>query len=352
MIPILIPAYEPDERLLKLLEDIIRQDLYCVIVNDGSSDEYKCIFDKAGEMLGERGQILGYPENHGKGYALKYGFKWIIDNMSEVCGVVTADSDGQHSISDIMAVAGELKEHPNCLIMGCRAFDTDDVPIKSRVGNTFMLFATRFCCGVKVSDAQSGLRGIPAEFMAGLLDIRSNRFEFETQMLAATRGKYPIRELTIETIYDSKENHQTHYRPFRDSVKIGIILLGELIRYSISSLSSSVIDLLLFSLFCKMLKTSDGVFYVTAATIMARIVSASYNYLINYNFVFKSRASKSRSFGKYVLLAVFTMLMSALFTTLGTGLFGSVSEVVIKIVVDVVLFFFNYKMQQTFVYSK
>lgn len=37
--------------------------------------------------------------------------------------------------------------------------------------------------GLDISDTQTGLRGIPANFMKSLLEVRGDRFEFETRML-------------------------------------------------------------------------------------------------------------------------------------------------------------------------
>ena len=47
-VPIVIPSYEPDERLITLLNDFVREDMGpVIIVNDGSGTEYDEIFEKA-----------------------------------------------------------------------------------------------------------------------------------------------------------------------------------------------------------------------------------------------------------------------------------------------------------------
>ena len=42
---ILIPAYEPDDKLIKLVCDLSKEDFDIVIVDDGSGTDYKNIFD-------------------------------------------------------------------------------------------------------------------------------------------------------------------------------------------------------------------------------------------------------------------------------------------------------------------
>ena len=72
MIPIIIPAYEPDMRLLELLKDMKSNKCGPVIlVNDGSGKEYNNIFDKAQMILKDTGGVLLIHEkNKGKGREL------------------------------------------------------------------------------------------------------------------------------------------------------------------------------------------------------------------------------------------------------------------------------------------
>ena len=109
--------------------------------------------------------------------------------------------------------------------------------------------------------------------MKELLDVPGERFEFETRMLIkAVEMEIEIEEIPIETVYDSKENHSTHFRPIVDSVRIYKVFGFSFGRFLLSSLSSSVVDLILFQILCLLLGRSVG----------ARVISATYNYLINY----------------------------------------------------------------------
>ena len=56
MTPIVIPAYEPDQRLISLLKDMLEQKLGpVIIVDDGSGKEYADLFAQAQEILRELG---------------------------------------------------------------------------------------------------------------------------------------------------------------------------------------------------------------------------------------------------------------------------------------------------------
>lgn len=351
-IPIVIPAYEPDERLIKLLEELKTNKLQPVIVvDDGSGEKYSDIFAQAERLARDTGgAVLHHTVNRGKGRALKTAFSYVLEHFPAAVGCVTADSDGQHTVSCIERVGSALQEHPEKLILGAREFDREDIPWKSRFGNSVTEKVFAYVAGLHISDTQTGLRGIPAAFMRRLLDVKGERFEFETQMLLESRNHYPILEVPIETIYESKDNHQTHFRPLADSWKIYKLLGKQFLRYIISSLSSSVIDIALFAVFCAVLKNLFPVVYVAVATVLARIISATYNYLINYKLVFTSEKKHAVSGVKYIILAICQMALSAGLVTLGTWALQFIPEVVVKIVIDTLLFFVSYHIQQKYVF--
>ena len=51
---------------------------------------------------------------------MKDAFNYLLLKYPKLKGVVTADSDGQHSIKDIEKVSNEILKHPDSLILGCR----------------------------------------------------------------------------------------------------------------------------------------------------------------------------------------------------------------------------------------
>lgn len=354
-VPVIIPSLEPDERLPRLLEEMRAAGVRRILlVDDGSSDAYRPYFAKA-EAAGCT--VLRHAVNLGKGRALKTAFNHCLNTWPDAPGAITADSDGQHSVPDILRFMREMVEHPDSLLLGCRDFDDPGVPFKSRYGNKITCFMFRALCGVTVSDTQTGLRGISTAFQRRLMNVPGERFEFESNMLIETRDRVPIRELPIQTIYDSKENHTSHFHPLRDSARVYAIF-G---KFLFSGLSSSVLDLALFSLFRMLLglfvSSPSGVgriLLVFLSTALARLFSASYNYYINHRVVFHSQAGHKQAAVRYVLLAAVQMLASAGLVSLFVSMLAPPLgwEVVIKTVVDVVLFFVSFQIQREFVYKK
>jgi len=351
-IMLIIPSYEPDERLLSLLRTLPSDDYYVIVVDDGSGTAYQHIFNEVKEYLGENGTVISYPVNQGKGYAIKTGFTYIFENFPDAIGAITADSDGQHDTNAISSVRTAMLANPDSLILGVRTFDKDEMPRANYLANRSSNIALMIASGVKVSDSQTGLRGIPKSFMKSLLEIRENRFEFEMKMLAMTYKQCDIVEVPISLIYDSVENHSTHFRPVRDLMRVMGVLFGEFLSFIFSSLSSAAIDVGLFWILCNMIPHIDGVWYVTFANIIARIISSMYNFAINYKLVFNSNANKKQAAVKYFILVLIQMVNSTWMVSLGTFLWPKASEVVIKIIVDLIIFFINYLIQKRLVFIK
>lgn len=348
---LLIPSLSPDEKLINYLRECIALGFpRIVVVNDGSASEYDRIFREI-EALPQV-TVLTHEQNRGKGRALKTGFAYCARHQKGLEGVITADSDGQHSPGDTRRMALALKEAPGTLILGSRNFHLEQVPFKSRFGNTLTTRVFAMLFGKRVEDTQTGLRGIPAEWLLWMCDIPGERFEYEIKMLMeVVREKLPIRELTIETIY-IEENKETHFDPVWDSVKIYRVMLASFFRYTASSAVSALVDLGGFALFSKVLFREHPMERnILLATILARIISSVFNYLCNKKLVFRSQSSVRKSAAGYFALVVVIMGCSAGLVTLLNGLLP-IDRVIIKLLVDSCLFLASYKIQQLVIFRK
>lgn len=348
-VPIVIPAYEPDDRMVSLFEGLVKKQMGpYVVVDDGSGDAYEGIFQRVRTLIGSDGVVLTHDVNRGKGAALKTAFSYVLEQWPQAQGVVTADSDGQHVPDCIERVRQALVDNEDSLVMGVRTFDGDNVPWKSRMGNRITSRVFAALTGLYVSDTQTGLRGIPRALMQDCLELPGNRFEFETQMLSCAHGTAQIMEVPISTVYDSKENHQTHFNTVKDSWRIYRTLLRQPLTYALSSLTCSVTDVGAFALLCHALRGIGG--YVAISTVLARLASGTLNYILNSRLVFRSKREDLVSAPRYVALALIIMALSASLTTIGTLALPFVPEVAVKVVVDVFLFILSYVAQRQFVF--
>lgn len=344
-IAVLIPSLSPDEKLLQAVKEIRAAGFsHILIVNDGSDASYQGFFEQA-EALGA--VVVSHTVNQGKGRALKTGINEILQRWPECKAVVTADSDGQHKAEDMVRCAEALATHPDRLVLGCRTFERKSIPFRSRFGNVVTSMVMKVLTGIAISDTQTGLRAFSETQMRQFLSVTGERFEYEMNMLLYCKEQgIGIYEVPIQTIY-LEGNKSSHFRPLQDSARI----YGLFLRYLAVSLSSFFVDILLFTLFTALLKKVLPELYILAATALARVVSSLYNFFLNRKGVFQSKVPVRTAAVRYYLLAVAQMLLSA------GGVWGlyhvlPVSESLIKVVVDCILFIISFQIQREWVFAK
>ena len=352
---IVIPSLNPPLDLIKYIEKLRLSGLENIlIVDDGSRPEFKNIFEN---LRDEQGcQILTHAKNLGKGRALKNAFNYFLTmpNVEEYNGIVTADSDGQHRVEDVLSMVEIISNYPDSLILGCRDFDSENVPPKSKFGNKLTKLVFKLLYGRKITDTQTGLRGFPKAILHEMLEISGERFEYETKMLIHTfDNSIPIKEIRIETIYFDG-NAETHFNPIKDSLRIYKVIFASFFKYLLSSLSSFLVDIGLFQLFLWLslsVGIHRGALLILLSTILARIISSYFNFTINKNFVFDGEKRIYKTIVKYYSLAAFQMLLSAAMVTVVWNMFSG-SETAIKIVVDTILFLASYQVQRRWVFRE
>ena len=336
----LIPSYEPDNHLLPLVEELNENGFDIVVVDDGSGPEYKHVF----ENLPYYCKVLSYEINQGKGYALKHGLNYIKDNNDEEYTIVTLDSDGQHRVSDAIKICEVAEQEKDSLILGSRKFDKS-CPRKSRFGNfmartSFFLFTRK-----KIYDTQTGLRAWNSSLMERIISAKGNRYEYEMNVLLdCTRHKVPIHEVTIATIY-LDDNKGTHYNAFKDTMRI----FKEVIKFSISSGIGFLVDLGVFSLL--KLIPCGWEFWLIARNVIARVVSASVNFTINYKLVFKSKTNVWFAALKYAGLAIFILVVNSGLLWLLVNVAG-LYDILAKVIVEVTMFIISFLVQRLFIFRK
>ena len=334
---VLIPAYQPDARLPRLILELHRADpsSKIVVVDDGSGQKFSDIFE-ASATAGAH--VISYENNRGKGYALREGFTWIRDvaGDSPEC-VVTADADGQHTLNDIFRV-GRTCTDTGKSVLGVREF-VGHVPARSRIGNTATSALFWLATGWKLKDTQTGLRAFPVALLPALLEVQGDRYEYELRVLLhLAKFRHPVSQIPIETIYEAG-NPTSHFRPLQDSARIWAPLL----KFAASSGVATVIDYVLVLV----LNALTGALFFPV--IAARLVSASVNFAMNRRVFEATGVPLRRSALRYAALAVavvagsYTML--AVLTGIGIPLW------IAKIIADTTMYLVSYSAQSRYVFA-
>jgi glycosyltransferase involved in cell wall biosynthesis len=237
-IAVLIPAYKPSEGVIDVVDRLSDAGVSTVIlVDDGSPERFQALFDLLGQN--PRVHLLRHPSNLGRGAALKTGIRYFIEHLGHYKGLVTADADGQHAPDDIIRIARALNRSPRLAIVGARAFTfpllPEHPPLRSVFGNRITSALFRWTTRVPLTDAQSGLRALPASTLPGLLELPGMRYEFEMlALMHLARTRQPLAEQPIRTLYDPK-NPTSNFRPIRDSLRVLRALFSRALPFSLSA---------------------------------------------------------------------------------------------------------------------
>lgn len=339
---VIIPALNPDEKLIKLVEELQKQNLHTIVVDDGSGAEYAHIFDLLKEKYAS--DICTQPSNCGKGRALKTGIRFFMDKYPESPGFVTADADGQHAVGNIVEIADALSGNPQALVLGVRNFKEQGIPFRSRFGNKMTSSIFRAATGIRCQDTQTGLRGVPMRFADQCFGLPGERYEYEMNMLMTfAENNIPFKQVPIETIY-IENNRTSHFDPIKDSVRI----YWNILKYSLSSALSSIVDLSLFGLFSTYLFPSLTA-KVALATLSARCISGAVNFMLNKHWVFRNERSLGSQGIKYGTLFITQLFLSGLLVERLSGL--PISLLLVKALVDGSLFLASYAIQKKYVFN-
>ena len=213
---ILVPTYNNEQTLAKVLESLLVYTDQIIVVNDGSTDSTSVVLSRFPKI-----SLITYPQNKGKGFALRTGFKHAVASGYDYA--ITIDSDGQHFADDLEKFLIKLQQHPSAITIGVRNMDQASVPGKSSFGNKFSNFWFWVETGLRMNDTQSGYRLYPVKQMEGMRFI-TRKFEFEIEVLVtcAWRG-IEITEVPVRVFYAEKENRVSHFRPFKDFTRISIL---------------------------------------------------------------------------------------------------------------------------------
>lgn len=336
---ILIPAYNPDVKLLDLLSNLKKlTTISILVVDDGSKNECKYIFQRI--QSESQAEVLTHCVNQGKGRALKTGINHLLNTNPELKIVVTADADGQHTPTDILNICNSSERFPSQIILGVREF-SKDIPFRSWFGNKITSIVFQLLIGTKLRDTQTGLRGYPKSFLNQAMKTKGETYEYEMNILIESKmSGTKLAQIPIQTVY-IEGNKSSHFNPFLDSMRIYFLF----IRFIFSSVASFVVDVSLFSL-CTMAFNLS----LLSSAIIARAVASIFNLTINQNFVFKKQKSSIVYVIKYYALVVVILSLSYLFTNLILEN-TSIPVVPAKIIAEACLFLLSFAIQRDLIFK-
>lgn len=154
---VIVPAYNEEESLPSLLQEIQQMNYDVVVINDSSQD------DTAKVALEMGVPVLSLAANLGIGGAVQTGFKYALNNGYDI--VVQVDGDGQHDPSWIETVVAPVCNGEMDCVIGSRyvpgSLDTEyKTPFARRAGMYFSTSVLYLATGLRINDTTSGFRAL------------------------------------------------------------------------------------------------------------------------------------------------------------------------------------------------
>lgn len=325
---VIIPAFNPDKKLITLVEGLISMNFKMVIVNDGSAKKSKAIFDRLKDKF--QCVICEHLSNLGRGTAIKTGIEYASILYPDSVGYVTVAADGQHTPEDILKVAEQLEKKPEAVVLGTRDFKDQQVSLKARIFNRMTAMAYFISTRRHCLDTQTSLRGIPRSLTQMCLEQNGNRQEYEMNMLLeVARQKIPVLEVEIAAI-PARNREASALKSLRDGLSIYLNIL----RFCLSSFLLAIVDNCLFTIILN-LAFGANTLGVLAASLAAKFLSEGVNIVVGRYDLFKNINSQELEVIQYGILFLSQIALSWFF--ISSFLSFPLHLTIFKILVDVAL---------------
>ena len=189
---VIMPAFNEEASISRVLEQLLRIDYRVLVVNDGSVDKTSLVAREAGA------EVLELCLNLGVGGALRAGFQFAI--RKNYRAVVQFDADGQHPterIKDLIETANKTRAD---LVVGSRFRDqrsTMKVSYSRRMIMRLLARSASRAVGSPITDATSGFRLIQGNLLAQFSQVFPSNYLGDTYeaMVSAGRADYSVVEI-------------------------------------------------------------------------------------------------------------------------------------------------------------
>ncbi len=206
---ILIPAYNEEKNIGRVIEQARQFINEVVVVNDGSSDNTAGVAEDKGAVC------LCHDYNRGKGASLQTGFEYIL-TKKDITAIVVMDADGQHDPNELPDFLELFKDTESDLILGNRMLDPSGMPFLRKLTNRVMSTIISRICKQNIPDSQCGYRLINQTVLEKT-ECSSLNYDWDSEILIkAARAGFKIGWVKIRSIYNAQKSK---INPFSDTIR-------------------------------------------------------------------------------------------------------------------------------------
>ena len=196
LISVIIPAFNEAGSVAEVIREVARLSFEkeILVVDDGSQDGTRMLVRKLeNEIRGLRG--LYFPENQGKGFAIKAGIRAARGDI-----VVIQDADREYPPFQITGLVEELMRDPEiAAVFGSRKLKKNPMSYRRYYwGGRFLTGMVNLFGKTNLTDVTTGHKAIRWKMLENL-ELKADGFEIETEIvMKLLRYGYRIKEIPID----------------------------------------------------------------------------------------------------------------------------------------------------------
>jgi glycosyltransferase involved in cell wall biosynthesis len=203
LLSVIVPAFQEGPSIYKALHhllgalDELRLDYEVIVVVDGHVDDTA---DEARRVGSRRVRVVEYPDNRGKGHALRHGF-----TFARGANVAFIDADMELHPSGVGRLLEIMDDSGLDAVVGSKVHPESNVyyPRFRRFQSQVFRLLVRAMFRLDVADTQTGLKAFRRELLDDVMPhVRSDGFAFDLELLAlASDAGWRIGEGPVELDY-------------------------------------------------------------------------------------------------------------------------------------------------------
>ncbi len=204
VIAVIVPAYNEEKLIGKVLQTTPTFIDHIVVVDDASSDRTGEVV-KAHQEEDSRIIYLRHPRNEGVGGAVVTGYKWARDNGISISAVMAGDAQmDPRDLPNLLdpVVDGEVDYSKGNRLFTGKAWKV--IPKTRYLGNAVLSFLTKIASGYwHVADSQSGYGAVNSEVLKTIdLDSVYRRYGMPNDFLVRLNVyHFRVRDVSVNPVY-------------------------------------------------------------------------------------------------------------------------------------------------------
>lgn len=216
---VVIPVYNHECGVSEVADDVVRQGLPCILVDDGSSAACAAVLDELAAKAPNHINLMRHPVNRGKGGAVLTAIRHAA--RLGYTHALQIDADGQHRVGDIPHFLEQAAAHPRALIVGCPEYDPSAPPLRLWARYLTHVWVSINTLSRQIKDSMCGFRVYPLAPLVAL-DQRCHlgeRMNFDIEVLVRLYW-HGLEIINVPTRVTYPKNGVSHFRAWADTLLI------------------------------------------------------------------------------------------------------------------------------------